>query len=139
MTMPARPEGNVVPPPPTLDAEPVGYQTYPPLSEFLAGDGIPGIQYLFVASQDVIKAQKKGFSLVARVEPFLVQGVPTLLMATGKRASQGTDAAALPEVFIDKGLDKLTKLGPAISQEPHPAPTTTSVPAAKAAQARSKT
>ncbi len=104
------PEGTAVPDP-LAPPDPIGYQDYPPLTEFLSGNGIPGITYLFTSSQHIMEAQNKGYSLVKDVNPFLVQGVPTQLMAMGRRASSAADSAALPEVFVQLALDKLTGLG----------------------------
>ena len=88
------------------------FDEIPSLGEFLAHSGVPGCEYLFVAAENMPKAQLGGWQTIVGVPFFSIGGIGASLMArgeplTGSPAQPGTSKC---QVFADdKLLDAVTK------------------------------
>ena len=87
------------------------YENFPPLTEILQGGGRPGVEYIYVLGKNIGKAQKDGFSMLASVPAFEVDGRSVVCMGRGDPVKQGRSSAWRAKLYIDKEA-KRAKPGP---------------------------
>jgi hypothetical protein len=79
------------------------FDQIPSLFEFLAHGGVPGVEYIYVAAENMPKAQKNGFTQIAGLDFFEIAGVGAALMARGKplRNTPAQPGTGVCQVFAD--------------------------------------
>lgn len=107
------------------------FDKIPSLFEFLARGGVPGVEYLFVAAENQLKAQDSGWSSIVGMPFFRIGGIGSTLMARGApiKDSPAQPGTSKCKCFADDKLLEAVKEGPVVvmavseaSQPSQPAP-----------------